>query len=80
MPRPDKYPRDSFVYYRDNLGDMIIAKVVGRMARSDLLTVRPGWYAEEPIVLLPLRSMGGFKKPVSIPTSIIERATRHAPE
>jgi hypothetical protein len=79
MARRDKYPVDSFVYYRDNVGDLIVARVVVRGIGGHFLTVRPGWYAEEPTVPLPLRSISGSRKLVRIPVTIIERAELYAP-
>jgi hypothetical protein len=76
MPN-DKYPVGWFVYYRDNVGDMIIATIVS--AGAHFLTVRPGWYAAEPIVSLPLRPIEGGRPRYRIPISIIEQAQPNAP-
>jgi hypothetical protein len=76
----DKYPIDSFVYYRDNYGDMIIARVGWRSNDGRFLRVKPGWYAAEPVVSLPLRRIE-HDYPAShyIPVSIVERTQPHAP-
>ena len=66
-----KYPVDSYVYYRDNHGDMIIARVV--TYQHDYRVVKPLWYAAEPVVHLPLRKIKSDGKLLRIPTSIIEK-------
>lgn len=75
----ENYPTGSFVYYRDNYGDMIIGQV--KIRHNDLrhLTVYPRWFAEEPIVMLPLRRITGSKLN-RIPVSIVEKVELHAPE
>jgi hypothetical protein len=80
MQRQKQYPVDSFVYYRDNDGDMIIAKIVTRSACGGYLTVKPKWYAAEPVVHLPLRAITTNRKLARIPLSIIEKADLYAPE
>jgi hypothetical protein len=80
MDDRDKYPVNAFVYYRDNFGDMIIAQIVKGCGNGRFLSVRPGWYAEEPVVFLPLRPITGSNRAqVNIPTSIVEKVQHHAP-
>jgi hypothetical protein len=74
----EKYPAGVFVYYRDNLGDMTIAKVLARSPDRGFLTVHPRWYAAEPVVLLPLRRIHGQPK-CRIPIAIIEKVIPHEP-
>lgn len=74
MESPQKIQINSFVYFRDNYGDMLIARVVARNIKQSLLTVVTGWYAEEPVVFLPLRSIAKREqKRLTIPNSIVDR-------
>jgi hypothetical protein len=79
MEKQEKYPAKGFVYYRDNHGDMIIAKIVTRSIDGHYLTVHPGWYAPEPVVSLPLRPITGNRKLNRVPLNIIEKWQSHAP-
>ena len=77
MEKSKDYPVNWFVYYRDNYGDMIIAQIRNRSPHR--LTVRPRWYAAEPIVHLPLREITGKIELLSIPHEIVEKVEAHAP-
>jgi hypothetical protein len=76
--RSNKYPRGSYVYYRDNVGDLIIAKVLRAQRADGCVPIMPMWFAPEPAVGLPQRRID--RRPsLNPPTQCIEKVSLDDP-
>lgn len=75
-----KYPSGSYVHYRDNHGDMIIARVIETENRDGDLYIRNEWYDAEAAVGLPVRLIKEDDRLLlHLPARCVERNTRVPP-